>query len=342
MVEAINMKQKYLLRTNVLYDFADLVKSLGGNVDSLLNKVGFTQQELADKTIQISYKSFVRLIDFAAIELNSPTFGLLLSTSINLDIFRPLGLMHPKNSPVLQPLLSVQRILSLFCGKFPCWEISQIGKLVVISNFDNPCSLGLSTQEKEFSYGLYLRLLKNIVGQPLNNCRIEFTHNNSEEIQIYKKSLKTNVTFNQECERIIIDACYLNLSTPNQNHTDTSIYQFNKFSRYKEIDIEQQVKKLILQNMLNKTHTIENIANRLDMHPRSLQRRLEEKNLNFKRILNDLRIDVACWHLKVSNKSVTLISGILGYNEVSSFSRTFRRHKNCSALQWRKNHTAIA
>ena len=74
----------------------------------------------------------------------------------------------------------------------------------------------------------------------------------------------------------------------------------------------------------------------MDLHPRNLQRKLKKKNQTFKKILNKTRIETACWHLQSSEKSITQISEILGYNDVSAFSRAFKVQKQCSALGWRK------
>ncbi len=53
-------------------------------------------------------------------------------------------------------------------------------------------------------------------------------------------------------------------------------------------------------------------------------------------MLNEIRISTACWHLEASNMDITLLSEILGYSDISAFSRAFKTQKQCSALQWRK------
>ncbi len=338
------MKAKYLIHHKTLLDFAHLVTHLGGNLESLLDKVNIRQKELLDSNVNVSYKSFIKLIEIAALELNYPAFGLRLSTSLDLNTMNCLSTLNKKKLSFQEALISTQQFLSLYSNRSDCWELTKDKHLLIISRYTNASDLDLSVQEKELSYGVYLRVLQKIMGDTLKNCRIEFTHNNITELRLFKKFLKVDVAFNQECERIIIDSRYLNqhLTTIKPMYIQQSQFNHTNIPKNHEIGIEQQVKKLIMQNMTNKTHTIENIASRLDMHPRSLQRRLVEKNLSFKQLLNDLRIDVACWHLKASNKSVTLISEILGYNEVSSFSRTFKKQKKCSALQWRKSNAIFA
>ncbi len=334
------MHKNHIIRHKTLLEFANLVSKLDGDLALILSSVGFNNDDLSNPQLNVSYQSFIKLIEFAAKNLNYPAFGLRLSSVLNIDEEYCLNVLTKRKLPFHESLLATQNFLSLYNNRSDCWDLTKDEHLLIISRYTDASNLDLSVQEKELSYGVYLRVLQKIMGQTLKNCRIEFTHNNMTELHVFKKFLKVDVAFNQECERIILDSRNLNLDFEDFNTINCQRLRQRviNISNNHELDIEQKVKNLIMQNMINKTHTIENIARKLVMHPRSLQRRLEEKNLTFKQLLNDLRIDVACWHLKASNKSITLISEILGYNEVSSFSRTFKKQKNCSALQWRKSH----
>ncbi len=332
------MKTKYTINQKNLVTFSKLVSELGGTLDKVLIRANLQLKDLSNPKVCISYNNFIKLIEYAAVELNYPAFGLRLSNLIELNELGFIYTQTNKYTTFQEALFLTQQFLSLFSHCSDCWEVTKDKHLLIISRYTDSSKLRFSVQEKEFSYGIYLRVLQKIIGHSLKNCRIEFTHNNITELHAFKKFLKVGVAFNQECERLIIDSRFLNQNISAVNAVNYLHSNSVNLQSVKKLSIEQKVKNLIMQNMINKTHTIENIASRLDMHPRSLQRRLEEKNLTFKLLLNNLRIDMACWHLRASNKSVTLISEILGYNEVSSFSRSFKKHKKCSALQWRKSH----
>lgn len=67
--------------------------------------------------------------------------------------------------------------------------------------------------------------------------------------------------------------------------------------------------------------TIERVAYKLDMSPRTLQRRLREDGTNFREVLNQTRETMAIHYLTNSKRSVAEIASQLGYDNASSFTR---------------------
>lgn len=71
--------------------------------------------------------------------------------------------------------------------------------------------------------------------------------------------------------------------------------------------------------------TLEDVAANFAMSPRSLQRRLQEENVSFQQLANDVRKSLALRYLSTRSHAVKDVSAILGYNELSAFSRAFKR-----------------
>ena len=70
--------------------------------------------------------------------------------------------------------------------------------------------------------------------------------------------------------------------------------------------------------------TSDQVARRLNMSKRSLQRRLTEEGTSFKEVLTQVRSDLARRYLRDSDLSVPEISHLLGFRENSSFFRAFQ------------------
>lgn len=71
--------------------------------------------------------------------------------------------------------------------------------------------------------------------------------------------------------------------------------------------------------------TLPDIADELDIHPRTLRRRLAGEGTSFRALLNEARSTVAVDLLRNVGLSVEQVSKRLGYTEVSTFSHAFRR-----------------
>jgi AraC-like DNA-binding protein len=71
--------------------------------------------------------------------------------------------------------------------------------------------------------------------------------------------------------------------------------------------------------------TLPDIADELDIHPRTLRRRLAEEGTSYRALLNEARSAVAADLLRNVGLTVEEVSTRLGYTEVSTFSHAFKR-----------------
>lgn len=71
--------------------------------------------------------------------------------------------------------------------------------------------------------------------------------------------------------------------------------------------------------------SLPDVAKRLAVSERTLQRRLAEQQTTFSEVVDDVRRTVACDHLRRDALSVGEIGFVLGYSEPSAFSRAFQR-----------------
>lgn len=73
------------------------------------------------------------------------------------------------------------------------------------------------------------------------------------------------------------------------------------------------------------TLSLEDVAANFNMTPRSLQRRLQEEGITFKELSDSVRKSLALFYLQSGKYPLKEISYMLGYNELSAFSRAFKR-----------------
>jgi AraC-like DNA-binding protein len=88
--------------------------------------------------------------------------------------------------------------------------------------------------------------------------------------------------------------------------------------------------------------TIFSLAKRLGLGVRTLQRRLDERGLVFKTLVEEIRRDLALRYLGDEGPSLTEVAFLLGYSEVSAFNRAFRRWTGGTPLSHRKRALAPA
>lgn len=86
--------------------------------------------------------------------------------------------------------------------------------------------------------------------------------------------------------------------------------------------------------------TLDDIADRLAMSPRSLRRKLEQEGTSFRTIVEEERRQTAIQLLSGSDMKLEELAIHLGYTDTASFTRAFRRWMDCSPGEYRKNNQA--
>ena len=76
----------------------------------------------------------------------------------------------------------------------------------------------------------------------------------------------------------------------------------------------------------------------LGLHPRTLNRRLHQEGTAFKRVVDEIRFEIARQLLTSTAMSLTQISAALDFSEGSAFTRAFRRWAGETPTDWRIRH----
>ena len=82
--------------------------------------------------------------------------------------------------------------------------------------------------------------------------------------------------------------------------------------------------------------SLQRAASRLEISPRSLQRRLTAMGKSYSEMVAEVRVDTACHLLAESDQSISNIACRLGYSGASSFSRTFMRLMKIQPIVYRR------
>jgi AraC-like DNA-binding protein len=73
------------------------------------------------------------------------------------------------------------------------------------------------------------------------------------------------------------------------------------------------------------------------MQRRTLSRRLQAEGATFEGILDEIRSQAAREFLRHTEMSIAQISSVVGYADVSAFTRAFRRWTGATPAQWRSS-----
>jgi AraC-like DNA-binding protein len=80
------------------------------------------------------------------------------------------------------------------------------------------------------------------------------------------------------------------------------------------------------------------IARQFSMHRRTLNRRLGPERTAFRRVVDQVRFEIACELIAHSRMSFAQVAAALKFSELSAFTRAFRRWSGESPTAWRRAH----
>lgn len=110
--------------------------------------------------------------------------------------------------------------------------------------------------------------------------------------------------------------------------------------RLSELEIDEsvsnQVRSILVDLLPAGETTIEDVARKLNVNKRTLQRRLKEENTSFQKQLNDVREMLAKSYIKNTTLSSNEIAYLLGYLEINSFLRAFTIWTGMSFSEYQK------
>jgi AraC-like DNA-binding protein len=156
----------------------------------------------------------------------------------------------------------------------------------------------------------------------------------------YTAAFGCPVTFGQTENAIMFDAEWLN-TRPALGNAVTYAAMIRLCDQLlREIELHAglagKIRTMVLVHQM-KPLSVDSIASGVNMSPRTLRRRLREENVSFRKIIAELRLELAMRYLRDTRLSVEDISPAVGFCEPSSFRRAFRRWTKLTPETYRRH-----
>lgn len=178
-----------------------------------------------------------------------------------------------------------------------------------------------------------------LVNRDVDLMEISLSYPAPEHARLYHEMFHCPVRFRQAENYLRLDARMFDLPVHTAN---PSVYEY--CTQYcdevlrglkKSDQFIDQIRNIILTSPGSFPHAGE-IARKLAMGKRSLNRRLQERGTSYKKIMDEIRADLAIRYLANTNLSIDQISDRVGFSEATAFRRAFKRWTGKSAAHYRK------
>jgi len=328
------------IQARALNGYRELVEALGGVPEDLFALAGIEATSLHCEENSISLDSLALLYALSAKQLCVPDFGLRLSSVQGLSLYGPLALLL-LNSPTVREALDV--FIKYFSFHTP-------GAAIELSDADDARYVEVryvlklhesidSVQIVEQSYGMACKLWRLLTGGPAGSYLVRLKHEARSPDKRYQECYACETLFAQSHNAIWLRKDMLEQPVRTWNPSLRSISEdyVATVIRHYPLNLSKQVETLINEYLEFGASSIDVIARSLGIHRRTLQRRLRADGMDFSSLLDEIRKRKALYYLQESALNVSMISGLLGYEEQSSFTRACKRWFDESPLRLRRS-----
>jgi AraC-like DNA-binding protein len=293
--------------------------------EELAAAVGVPMSALADPDARVSHVRVVRAWATLVRETGDAALGLYAAQLIDAaatDRLEPLLSQSPTLGDAFQTFLRYQQLYHSGAAS----RADVRGDIWILSfglhRDAEPCAA-----LTDFVLGNWIRRIRRAVATKLVPRETRFRQPAPNDRAPYVELFGSKLAFGSTGDAIHFDAASARLPIAGANPALRSILENQASAVVRELAPDGAFlrdARNALEALLDGAIDIDKLARALATSPRTLQRRLAESDTTFQGLLSNVRHELAVKHL-ASGRSVTDTAFLLGFSELSAFSRAFRR-----------------
>lgn len=187
---------------------------------------------------------------------------------------------------------------------------------------------------------MFVDLCRRGLDKSLNPMEVAFTYPMPKNTGDYFGEFRCPLLFSQRVSRIsfnIADARRPFTAANRELALNSDLILESMLNDLKEGNIISQVKRAILDQLPSGKLNEEDVAKRVFVSSRTLQRRLADESTNFRTLLLEVRREMAEKYIADKSMPLAEISYMLGFADTSSFSRAFKQWTGGSPALFRNS-----
>ncbi|MGJ7613401.1 MULTISPECIES: AraC-like transcriptional regulator QhpR [unclassified Variovorax] len=328
--------------TSAATGLIDFIQRRGGDADCILGRAGIDPEHLLHPTRSLDLQRYCLVLEEAAAQTGDDNFGLRYGHQFKPDSLGLLGYIGMSSASLGDGLRNVAQA-------FPRHQQCSLLRFVEDGEF---CRLDYQVQhgsivrkrqDAELSLGMFLNLMRHALGSQWAPEHVHFEHPRPPSWHEHRKAFEAPVFFGQAMNSLVLRRNVLDRPMPTRDSRLLALLIDNMklLATANESqathDIVDEAKTRIQQLLPTGAPTLAQVANAMHLPAWTLQRRLGEQGLSFSTLVEQMRRELAAYYLQQFSLPLSDVAPMLGYSELSAFSRAFRRWFGASPRQWRQS-----
>jgi AraC-like DNA-binding protein len=318
-----------MVRAAGLRGLVPLVDGLGGDGAALLARFGIPPDALDSDESLVRTAAARRVLEVAAAELECPDIGLRLAERQDAGVLGPLAVAIENSSTLGEALDCSRRYLfvhspALSLGLVPDPE----GRPGLVGlRYAGTGLTALGPQVVDLGLGLLHRITVLLSGGPYGLRSVHLPHPPLAPVARYTGFFGADVRFDRPDAVLRLPAAITSAPVPGGDRRlrDLALDYLGTHFAAPDQTVTAQVRLLLGRTVGSAPARITTIARLLQLHPRTLQRRLAAESTTFEAVLDDVRRTVAHHLITTTDLPFGQVTAMVGLTEQSALTRAAHR-----------------
>ncbi|MDX2321231.1 MAG: AraC family transcriptional regulator [Moritella sp.] len=314
----------------VVKQYLRYVETLDIDVSALLLSSDISATMLTQESERISGEQLQAFLTNLIITTDDPLFGLKSGAFVETGSYSVLGYITMTCATLEQALERIQPYEKLV-GDMGVTSINYLPQQLVINWHCAYTFAEVREQMVDNVFASWLAYARWLSGQELGPLEVHLQRAEpaSELIHYYQQIFACPVLFSQPSNSLILPRKYLNIQLRQPDHSLLQTLELHAAGQVSALgeahSFSIQVKDIIRILLAKGISRKDMVAGQLNMSERTLQRKLQQEQTCYQKLLDEARLSLAQQYLTETQLAVDDIAMQLGFSETRSFFRSFKR-----------------
>jgi AraC-like DNA-binding protein len=317
-----------------------ILAELGANPTPIIGAAGLSPELLADPESVIPFQALGQLLEECAAGADCDCFGLLLGQRCSAASLGIVGLLVEHSADVRRALDNLARHFHIHDGRgVPILEIGPSTASLGYAVFENlvPGVFDII----DCMVATEFNIMRRLCGSSWRPIEVTLPREKPKRTSRFDSFFEAPIRFGAEHGAVIFPAEWLSQPITGANPLIRELLEerIGKLEAAARESFETQLRRVVRSLVLARRCSLEAVSRLLDMEPRTMFRRLEREQITFRKLVDEIRFEVARHLLADTALAMTEIAALLDYSEATAFARAFRRWSGETPKHWRIAHS---
>ncbi|WP_367138338.1 AraC family transcriptional regulator ligand-binding domain-containing protein [Saccharothrix sp. HUAS TT1] len=317
-----------VVRSAGLRGFRATVAELGGRAEDYARAAGLPVAALDADDLLVPDRAVAAVLELAAAGLDCPDLGLRVAARQDFGMLGPLAPAIRNSPTVADALESTSRYLFLHARSVSLALVDDPHGApdLVALHYGVPPDAPVGAQAIDLGLGFLHRSITYLLGRPYGLRSVELPHTPTIPVAVYEEFFGVTVHTGQPAPLLRLPRALLRRPLA---RGDERVWRL-ALAFLAEQDpggasLTARVRGVLTRSLGTVAPEIGAVARLVDLHPRTVQRRLAAEGTTFAAVLDEVRREAAKRYLTTTNVPMSQVAGMLGLSEQSALSRCCRR-----------------